>query len=77
MKTIPKTTEQLKLMRYAGKIWADTIKLLKKHIKQGITLIELDKIAEDYIRSQDAIPAFKGFHGFPGTLCTMLNRLPA
>ena len=69
-----KTLEQIELMRKAGRIWANGISLLKTYIREGITLLELDAIAEDYIRSQDAIPAFKGFQGFPGTLCTMLNN---
>lgn len=68
-----KTAQELKLMRKAGQIWANTIELLKKNIHEGRTLLELDKIAEDYIRSQGAIPAFKGFQGFPATLCTMIN----
>lgn len=73
MKVIPKTKDQIILMRKAGKIWADGIAYLKKHISPGITLLQLDALAEDYIRSQGAVPAFKGFQGFPGTLCTMLN----
>lgn len=69
-----KTSEQLKLMHHAGVIWKNTIEILKKHAHENRTLLELDKIAEDSIRSQGAIPAFKGFQGFPATLCTMLNN---
>ena len=70
----PKNSEQIKYMRYAGKIWKETIEILKDHIQEGITLLELDALAEATIRSKGAVPAFKGFHGFPATLCTMLNN---
>lgn len=73
MKISPKTAAEQLLMRESGRIWKNTIEELKKHIREGITLLELDTIAEDSIRSQGAIPAFKGFHGFPATLCTMIN----
>ncbi len=73
MKIIPKTPEQIQLMRQAGTIWRETIEVLKKHIQEGTTLLSLDAIAEETIRSKNAIPAFKDFEGFPNTLCTMLN----
>lgn len=48
---------------------------LKKHIKVGITTKKLDKIAEDYIRSLGGIPSFKGYNGFPGSICTSVNEV--
>lgn len=48
---------------------------LKKHIKVGITTKEIDKIADDYIRSLGGIPSFKGYNGFPGSICTSVNEV--
>lgn len=53
----------------ACKIVAETIELVGKYIATGVTTAELDAIAEDYIRSKEAEPAFKGYRGFPNTLC--------
>ncbi len=69
----PKTKQELEIMRHAGRILQDTQKALKANIRAGVSLLELDKIAEDVIRSAGGKPAFKGFHGFPATLCVMLN----
>ncbi|NLC95552.1 MAG: type I methionyl aminopeptidase, partial [Bacilli bacterium] len=60
--------------REAGRIVALTHQELKKHIKPGITTLELDQIAEDFIRSQGAIPSFKGYNGFPGSICASVNE---
>ena len=68
-----KTPKELEIMRQAGKILQKAQMALKKEIQEGVSLLDLDKIAEDVIRSEGAIPAFKGYKGFPGTLCTMLN----
>ncbi len=73
MKIIAKTPAELDKMRISGKILQKAQKAMKDAIKAGISLIELDKIAEDVIRNEGAIPAFKGFHGFPSTICAMLN----
>ncbi len=48
---------------------------LKKHIKVGITTKKLDKIAEDYIKSLGGTPSFKGYNGFPGSICTSVNEV--
>lgn len=68
-----KTPEQIGWMRHAGKILQEVQVLLKKHIKEGVTLLELDALAEKHIVESGAIPAFKGYQGFSGTLCTMIN----
>ncbi len=69
----PKTTEELKLMRKGASILREAQEAVKRHLKPGAILLDLDRIAEEVIRSHDALPAFKGFHGFPSTLCTMVN----
>jgi methionyl aminopeptidase len=61
-------------MREAGRIVAETHKLLSKAIQPGISTKELDQIAEDYIRSQGASPSFKGYNGFPGSICASVNE---
>lgn len=68
-----KTPEQLNWMRHAGKILQEVQVLLKKNIKEGVTLLELDTLAEKHILEAGAIPAFKNYQGFPATLCTMIN----
>ncbi len=68
-----KTTEEIQLMRESGLILQKAQKAMKAIIKEGVTLLQLDKIAEETIRTEGAIPAFKGFHGFPNTICTMVN----
>lgn len=53
---------------------ADTLQMVGSHIKSGVTAVELDLLAEDYITAQGARPAFKGYYGFPATLCISLNN---
>mgnify|MGYP001583191632 CR=1 FL=1 len=64
----------LNLMRKAGKIVGETLLLLEKNIKPGISTKELDTIAEKFIIEQGAIPSFKGLYGFPATLCISVNE---
>ncbi|MWC28264.1 type I methionyl aminopeptidase [Paenibacillus sp. MMS18-CY102] len=70
---ICKSEAELRLMREAGRIVADTHRLLKQSIRPGITTRELDQIAETYIRSQGAIPSFKGYNQFPASICASVN----
>ncbi len=53
---------------------AETLALIREQAKPGITTLELDRTAEEYIRAQGAVPAFKGYNGFPATLCTSVNE---
>ena len=69
-----KTEREINLMRIAGKIVGDTHNYLKKFIRPGITTEELDKLAYDYIVSCDAVPSFKGYDGYPGSICTSVNE---
>lgn len=69
-----KSERELNYLRDAGKIVAKTLVEVKKAVKPEITTQELDGIAEEYIKGCGAIPAFKGYHGFPGNICTSLNE---
>lgn len=68
-----KTQQQIEKMRIAGKILAQLDEILRNEIKPGITTKQLDTIAENYIRSQGAVPSFKGYGGFPASICTSVN----
>lgn len=73
-----KSKKEIDLIRESCKIVAETLQLLKRYTKPGITTLELDKIAEDYLRSNDATPAFKGYSqagcfDFPGTICSSID----
>ncbi len=69
-----KSEREIELLRIAGKVVGDTHHYLKQFIKPGITTLELDKLAEDFIRSQGCTPSFKGLYGFPGSVCISLNE---
>lgn len=68
-----KTAEEIEIMREAALIVSRTLGEIAKVIKPGITGLELDKLAEEYIRDQGAIPAFKGQYDFPNSLCISPN----
>lgn len=69
-----KTGEEIEKLRIAGEITGSTHNYLKQFIKPGITTLELDKLAEEYILKRGATPSFKGYDGFPGTICTSVNN---
>ncbi len=71
---ILKNSEEIKLLREAGRIVALTHKELKQHIKPGISTLELDLIAEKTIRKYGATPSFKGLYGFPSAVCISVNE---
>ena len=71
---IIKSPEEIQLMKKAGRIVAGVHREMIKHIRPGITTMELDKLAEEYIRSAGARPAFKGYQGFPASICTSVNE---
>lgn len=68
-----KSEREIELLRIAGKIVYETHKYLQPYIKEGIKTKELDKLAEDFIRSKNATPSFKGYEGFPTALCISVN----
>ena len=71
---IIKTDAQIEIMRRAGKIVAQTLDLIEKEIKPGMRTLDIDKMAEDYIISRKAVPAFKGYHGFPAAACISIDE---
>ena len=71
----PKTPEQIERMATAGAILARCHQMLRKSARPGVTTEHLDEIAEKFIRSQGAIPAFKGYRGFPGSICASPNSM--
>jgi methionyl aminopeptidase len=71
---IRKSPSEIAMMREAGRITARALRLVGEAVRPGATTAELDAIAEEVIRSADALPAFKGYHGFPGTICSSLNQ---
>lgn len=68
-----KSKEEIEIMRESALIVSRTLGLLAKEVKPGVTTLFLDKIAEEYIRSQGAIPGFLGLYDFPNTLCMSPN----
>ncbi len=68
-----KTDEEVGLLRLSNLLVSKTLGEIARHIQPGVTTLYLDRIAEEYIRSNGAEPAFKGYGGFPNTLCTSVN----
>ena len=68
-----KTPEQIDKMRVAGLVVGETLELLRSTVRAGMTTLELDRVAEDNIRSSGATPSFKGYHGFTGSICASVN----
>ena len=80
--TLIKTTEQIEKLRAAGKLVAETLAYLSEHVKPGVTTLELDQLADKFIRQHGAIPPFRGYQGadasappFPGTICASINEV--
>ena len=78
MKIFLKTEDEIELMRQANQLVGKTLGELAKHIKPGVTTLQLDKIADDFIRDHGAVPTFKGFPNpyggpFPASICTSVN----
>lgn len=69
-----KTREEIELMRESALVVSRTLGKVAEAIKPGVTPLELDQIAEEYIRSQNAIPGFLGLYDFPNTLCISVNE---
>jgi methionyl aminopeptidase len=72
---VKKTPEQIEKMAAAGAILVRTLNMLEGKVRAGVTTKELDEAAERFIRSQGATPAFKGYRGFPGSICASPNSM--
>ena len=72
---VPKTPEQTELMAAAGRVLARCLDLLRGKVRAGVTTVELDRAAERFIRSHGGEPAFKGYRGFPASICTSPNSM--
>ncbi|MBI3327933.1 MAG: type I methionyl aminopeptidase [Nitrospinae bacterium] len=71
---ILKSKDEIEKMRSASRVVAEVLQELRKAVRPGMTTLELDAIAERGIRGRGAIPAFKGYRGFPNTLCVSVNE---
>jgi methionyl aminopeptidase len=72
---IRKSEQEIEAMAQAGRVVADTLAVLGETLRPGVTTLELDELAEDYIRSQGGTPTFKGYHGFPASICASPNSM--
>ena len=69
-----KSAQDIERMKAAGKVVEDTLKLLEKSVRVGITTAELDRIADEYIRSRGAYPTFLKYNGYPKSVCISVNE---
>ena len=69
-----KTPEEVEVMAKASRVVAEALQILKKEVRPGVSTDELDQLAEEAIRSRNAVPAFKGYRNYPKTLCASINE---
>ncbi len=69
-----KTPREIELIRESGRIVAQTLQMLKEHAVPGISTLDLDRMAEQFIRKQKGIPSFKGYQGYQHSLCCAVNE---
>ena len=72
---VKKSPAEIDKMAAAGSILVKTLALMQGKVRPGVSTAELDAAAERFIRSQGAEPAFKGYRGFPGSICTSPNSM--
>jgi methionyl aminopeptidase len=72
---IRKSPQEIERMARAGRVVAETHRLVGEHVRPGVTTQELDELAEEYIRSQGGVPTFLGYKGFPASLCLSPNDM--
>lgn len=73
-KPVLKSRQEIAIMRESGRIVAATLEMLVATVRPGMTTADLDQLAHDYIRSRGAVPSFKGYQGFPGSICASVNE---
>jgi methionyl aminopeptidase len=71
---IRKSAREIELMAEAGAVVAATHELLREHVRPGVTTGELDRLADEFIRSHGGVPTFKGYRGYPAAICTSPNE---
>src|SRR5580704_7436206 len=70
-----KSKREIEIMARGGRILAETVQMLERETRAGMTTMQIDALAEDFIRSHPgAVPSFKGLYGFPGSVCTSINE---
>lgn len=69
-----RSISELELIRASGEILRDCFAMLEPMLRPGVTTAELDKAGDEFIRSRGAVPAFKGYHGYPASICTSVNE---
>ena len=72
---IRKSAQEIDQMARAGEVVADCLELLREHIRPGVTTAELDSLAEEFIRSRGGEPTFKGYRGYPASICASPNAM--
>lgn len=68
-----KTPQEIGLMRESGRLLYNCMHELLTHVKPGVSTMQLDRMAEQYLKDAGAVPSFKGYNGFPGSICTSVN----
>ena len=68
-----KTPGEIEAMKEAGRLSAKALRIVGEHVAPGVSTLELDQIAEEVIRSEGGVPTFKGYGGFPGSICASIN----
>ncbi len=72
---IRKSPAEIEQMEKAGRVVVDTLEVIGEHVRPGVTTQELDELAEQFIRSQEGAPTFKGYRGYPASICTSPNAM--
>jgi methionyl aminopeptidase len=72
---IRKSAAELEAMARAGSVVAETLALIGEHVRPGVTTLELDELAEEHNRAHGGVPTFKGYRGFPGSICASPNAM--
>jgi methionyl aminopeptidase len=75
MPIIRKSAREIEQMEHAARVVVQTLELLGEHVRPGVTTQELDELAEEFIRSEGGVPTFKGYRGYPASICTSPNSM--